>query len=89
MPCRRCASTVCFSAGGINVAEVRRAVGEQHDAIHAAGEVMPPGGFVGKPHGFFEIGAAFRRDAAHFVQGLARLVAGHAIQPRAGPCARR
>jgi hypothetical protein len=67
---------------GIDVAEIRRAVGEEHDAVHARRQVMPEGGLVGEVHRVFEVRAALGREAADLVEHGAGLVAGHAIHPK-------
>ena len=68
---------------GIHVAEIRRAVGEQHDVIDAAGLVMPQRRLVTEIQRSPEIRAALRRDFANSRGQFAGLVARDTVRPQA------
>ena len=68
---------------GIYVAEIRRAVREQDDAIHAADLIMFQRRLVAEVHRRAEIGAAFGANLRDAPGELGRPVAFHAIAPQA------
>ena len=69
---------------GFDIAQVGGAVGQEHDAVDAVGQVMAEGGQVGEVHGLLEIGATLRGEVADLGRRLGRLAAGDAVHPELG-----
>ena len=65
-----------------HVAEVGRAIGQQHNAIFAVGQVMAEGRLIGQPHRLLQIGAAFGRERLQGVHQRGKLAARHAVGPQ-------